>query len=489
MAVDEVLIEAGPGETRIALRERSRLSEVAFVRKGAESVVGNLYLGRVERILPGIQSAFIDIGLARSGFLGLAEVRPVGDGNDDKRKGIADYVREGETVMVQVLKDPLPDKGATLTTNITLPGRYVVLAPFQDGVRVSRRIGSEAERNRLVAAVEALAQTGEGFILRTAALGAEPSGLKRDVEWLRDQWRTIARAAAGGEPPTCLFQDLTPLQRLIRDDVGPGLKRLIVDDPALAKEAREFCARVAPELKAAIELHEGPDALFETYEVETEIDQALSQTVDLASGGRIVIDEAEALTAIDVNTVGRTEGSPEDTALKTNLDAAAEIGRQIRLRNIAGLIVIDFVSMRQSESTAQVLEALRQAFIEDRTPAFIAGFTRLGLVEMTRERRRASLATTVFGDCPTCRGAGRIRSAATLALDALRQARREARMTPAASLQLVASPTVVEALEGPIAPALEELESRLGRTIDLVADRGFAPDRFEVRTGPLKTPS
>jgi ribonuclease G len=479
VSADRVLIDVTPGETRVALVERSRLVELAVVRSDFHGVAGNIYLGRVERVMSGIQAAFVDIGLERSGFLGLAEARPAGvPGGAGQR--ITDFVGEGDTVLVQALSDPVADKGAKLTTHVTLPGRLIVHTPEESGIHLSRRIEDGAERARLTELMEELAGDGAGFVLRTAAAGADRQTLERDVAYLHATWREIVERRHDARPPACLYRELEPICRVLRDHAGPHLREVVIDDAAALAEARRFCQRLAPDLVERLFLHDGEVGLFEDRGIEEQIDAALDPVVSLAGGGDIVIDEATALTAIDVNTGGRNEGSAEETAWRANLEAAAEVARQLRLRDIGGAVMIDFVPMRRRDNGTALLQALRDAVAPDRCPTHVLGFSRLGLVEMTRQRRRPSLSRTLLGTCPGCAGNGRSKSPETVAFAVLRALSRAARATPGAGPRVTAPPPVVAALEGPLAEALATTARRLGVMPVLVADAAMEGDTFEV---------
>ena len=481
MAIDEVLINVALGETRIALVESGILRELLVERPDQESVVGNVYLGRVERVLPGIEAAFVDIGLTRAGFLALADARTASEATGGTDARIADYVGEGDAVLVQVLSDAFDDKGAKLTTRVTLPGRYLVYAADGAKVRVSRRITGDDERARLATLLDELAEDGEGFIVRTAASGAGHEELARDVANLRAAWLAIADNRSTTKPPALLHGELDPVCRILRDESGGALTRIVVDDSKTLARVRKICQRFSPALGDRLVLHDASQTLFEMHGIEEQIEGALSPLVELPSGGRIFIDETAALTAIDVNTGGGTQmGGQQATALRTNLEAAAEIGHQIRLRNLSGLLVVDFVPMRRHQHGAEMLVALRAAVAEDPCSTHVFGFTRLGLVEMTRRRRRGSLSQTLTKSCPPCAGSGRVNSPLTVALEALRAALREAGVNPGAVLQLTAHPNVIGALDGPAATALADTEARLGRPLVLNRDGAFPPGRFEV---------
>ena len=479
------MIEVTPGQRRIALIEDTRLYELVVDRPDRESVTGNIYLGRVERILPSIQAAFVDIGLERSGFLGLADARPADnrEGVRSSAEGITDYVSEGDAVLVQALNDPVSDKGAKVTTRITLPGRLLVYTPGQVGIRTSRRLA--AEGGPIEAMVSKLARDDEGFIVRSAAGNAtDDESLTDDIDALRAAWETITKARKTARPPACLHRDIGSVQRLLRDEIGTDLERIVVDDAQALTELRAACARLSPGLLDRLEMYSGGAALFEAFEIEGQIDEALSPIVALPSGGTIVIEETTALTAIDVNTGGRSvSGGPERAALDANLAAVAEIARHIRLRNLSGLVVVDFVSMRRRDNRHAVIDALREAVSSDRCPVHVAGFTRFGLIEMTRERRRASLSEALLVPCADCGGTGWLKSPETVAYDALRDIQRKGNALPAAPLTVTAPSPVIAALKNLTEDALAKAEERIGWAINLVSDDSLATDQFQVRTG------
>ncbi len=487
MDIDEILINIRPGETRIALLEQTRLCELEIVRNDGKSVVGNVYLGRVEKVLRGLAAAFVDIGLERSGFLALAEARPPdwrrpseGDGAEIRDR-ISDYLNEGAAVLVQVLRDPSGDKGAKLTTRITLPGRHLVYAPGLAEIKISRRIEDDDARARLSAFIDSEAQKGEGFILRTAAAAAADEDLAGEIGDLRAAWAVIGENRNASKPPACLHEDLDPLLRVLRDGAGREIKRVAVDEAKVLAVIREYCQESLPEMTAALERHDGADDLFEAAGVEEQIERALSSVVALPSGGSIIIEETAALTAIDVNTGSAgNRGSSEETALATNLEAAAESARQIRLRNLGGTLIIDFVPMRYRGNGAAVLAELRRAVASDPRVPHVIGFTRLGLVEMTRRKQRQSLKKALMNSCRACAGTGAVKSPVTVAIEALRRVRREAAATPAAAWSLTAAAEVIEALRGPAAAALEETEARLGRPLRLTSDGALPGEGFGI---------
>ncbi|MAF94275.1 MAG: Rne/Rng family ribonuclease [Rhodospirillaceae bacterium] len=475
MTVDSVLISRGPGETRVALLSDGRLKELLVYREGAPGVAGNIYLGRVEAVNKGIEAAFVDIGLGRSGFLALPEARPA-SAEGGPGDHIADYVNEGDAVLVQVLRDPAGDKGAKLTTQVNLAGVNLVFRPGHPGVSISRRIEDEGERGRLTAVVEALAPEGDGFIVRTAASGAAEDALETEARALARRWKDIRLRRANAKAPSALSEEPGPALRALRDH-GPGIERIVADDSEALNEVREYCAAELPALAAAVEAHQGKQALFEAFGVEEQIDDALSPAVALPGGGSLIISQTPALCAIDVNTGGADGGSKEQTALSVDLEATAEAARQIRLRNISGLIVVDFVPVRGPGHKAEVLAALRAAVAADSLSPHVVGYTAMGLVEMTRRRHGPSLREILclpFGD-----RAGPSKSPLTVALAALRGVLGEGQGT-SVPLTLRASPAVIGALRGPAKAALKEAERRLGLAITAVADQTFAAERWEI---------
>ena len=492
MSIDHVLISASPGETRTALLTHGRLVEILISRAGGESLVGNVYLGRVASVNKGLDAAFVDIGTGRDGFLAVAEARtetrPAGK---EGRDAIGDYLNEGVEVLVQVTRDPLEHKGAKLTTRMTLPGVNLIFRPRQAGIAISRRIDDDAARARLTDLItglapkftQDLASGGGGFIVRTAAAGAETPAIEEEAARLTARWREIEDRAATAKPPRLLLAEVSPAFGALRCGGGSGIEKIIADDAAALAGVRGFCEAEMPAQAKLVELHQGPEALFEAYGVEEQIDAALSPTVALPGGGSLIISQTPALTAIDVNTGSADKGSRERTAFLVNLEAAHEVVRQIRLRNLSGLIVIDFVPVRDNARKQEVVDALRQAAAAVALSVFIAGTTRLGLVEMTRPRHGPTLLDILCGvtaSAPTA-----VKSPLTLALEALRAVLRRGGGT---GVTLKASPDVIEALRAPEGPgsaalALRQAEQRLGLAIGLARDHTLAEGRYDIVAG------
>jgi ribonuclease G len=485
VSTDEILIEAGPGETRIALMEGGRLRELMVARPDDGSVVGNVYVGRVERVLPGIAAAFVDVGLPRAGFLGLAEARPVGHAAGKSgapaQDRIADYVSEGDAVLVQVQRDAVADKGVKLTTHIGLTGRALVLLPGAGEILLSRRIMGEAERERLQALLGDLAEGDEGLILRTAGMDASAEALGRELETLRGLWRTIQDGRRDSRPPIRLLAEPTAARRVLRDEAGPEVRRIAVEGARLLADLAAYCREHAQGLETKLQSHTEGTPLFETFGVEEQIEAALAERVALPSRGSLIIQPTAALTAIDVNTGGRSEsGGPEETALATNLEAAIEIARQLRLRNLSGMLMVDFVPMRRRPHQTEVLTRLRSAVADDRLPTHVFGFSPLGVVEMTRPRHGQTLAERLCVPCPDCAASGRVKSPATVAAEILRRVLRESRLAAGTAIAVAAPPSVVELLRTTWSPALAEAEERLGAPLRLDADAALAADAFKV---------
>lgn len=480
MVIDRIYISVSPGETRIAELEDGQLAGLTVHRVGAESRVGDIYVGRVEAVIHNLQAAFVDIGEERSGFLALPEVRTRRDSDEEDQ--IGDYLSEGDRVLVQVMRDAEEDKGAKLTTRVSLSGRDLVFAPQGRGISVSRRIGDSAERERLTAAVQSAAGqdgTAEGaYIVRTAAAEAEDDDLAAEVARLQARWAEIEAARDQGSVPAAVHRDAEPALRILRERGGADLQTVSVDDAALFQRMTKFVQAEMPDLAEALHHHAGPDDLFEISGVEEMIDAALDTFVPLASGANLLISETPALTAIDVNTGGADFGNRERTALEVNKEAAQEIAHQIRLRNLSGLLVVDFVSMRQRDAQHELGEVFRAALADDPLYPNLIGFTRLGLAEITRRRQGASLQELYCGE-----PAPPARSAETTALAALRAAIGAARGQASASYMLEVPPGAAKALTGPFAAALAETRERLGGGLEIVTVSDMAADMFQVKGG------
>ena len=504
----EVLINAGAAETRVALVEDGKLEELFFERviglddglfrrRGAgrqgHSIVGNIMLGRVKRVLPAMQAAFVDVGLARAGFLGAREARCLADlpGFDEAHAPrIGQCVREGDEILVQVIKDPMGEKGARLSANVTIPGRLAVLVPNTPGIALSRRIEPDEARARMLALGETVIREGgarlvpgAGYILRTAAIEASLSDLIDDAERLAEAWRQVLVGRKNAEPPALLYQDLDPVERTLRDLVRADTARIVIDDAAAIEAARAYCRRAMPDAESRIEFFNGPGALFDQYDLEDEIHGLVQPRVALPSGGWITIEATEALTAIDVNSGSFTEASGlEETSLRINSEAAEEIGRQVRLRGIGGLIVVDFIHLAEPTNVETVLERLRKSLSRDHTPFEVAPMSSLGLVEITRKRVRDPLFKLMSEGCHSCASSGRKITRDSVALSVIRQVERAALGAPGKAVKVRAAPDVVDWLEAHGDEVRGALARRGAGRVSFEANDAYAREGFDVGT-------
>ena len=492
----EVLINIGPAETRVAFVKNARLSEIFFERtisvggsaRAGHRLLGNIMLGRVQRVLPGMQAAFVDLGLERAGFLAAREARCLADlPSFTDQPCISKCVREGEAVLVQVIKDPISEKGARLSANVTLPGRLVVLVPNQSGVALSRRIEDEPERARLTEIVTEITETdlrapaGAGYIVRTAALSATKDDIASDIARLGDEWRTIQARRNMVKVPATVYHDLDPVERTMRDGVDEDTTRILIDDAQAVAQAKSYAERAMPEALGKIHLFNGPGQLFDQYNIEGEIEALLLPRVRLRSGGWITLESTEALTSIDVNSGSYTEATGlEETSLRTNLEAAAEVGHQLRLRGIGGLIVIDFIHLSEPENIAQVLTVLTESVAHDRTPTQILPMSAFGLVEMTRKRVREPVVKLFTEQCDPCQAQGRIKTVVTVAAELLRRIVREAKARPGTKLTAYAAPEVVRWIEGQGEDLSQNLRKHAAAGLRFEARANFARAQFDV---------
>jgi ribonuclease G len=504
----EILINAGAGEIRVAIVEDGRLQELFLertigledgaVRRRADgrhghSLIGNIIVGRVQRVLPGMQAAFVDVGLDRAGFLGAREARCLADlpGFDEERAPrISDCVHEGEEILVQVVKDPIGEKGARLSANVTVPGRLLVLVPNQPGIALSRRIDDEIERARLIAAGEAMLADannglvpGAGYIVRSAAIGSSLADMTEDAQRLAESWRPVMARRQSAVAPSTLYHDLDPVERTMRDEVDALTARVLIDDAQAAEAARAYCRRAMPDAEDKIAVFTGPGMVFDLYNLEDEIELLASPRVPLPSGGWITIEGTEALTAVDVNSGSFTASTGlEETSLKVNLEAAQEIGRQLCLRGIGGLIVIDFIHLGEPDNIQSVLDALALSLAKDRTPTQISPMSEFGLVEITRKRIRDPLVKLMTECCRPCRGLGRTRTCDSVAYEVLRRVEREAAAAPGRPIIVRAAPDVVKWLEVHGEEVRAGLARRGAGRVQFEARSEFAREGFDVGT-------
>jgi len=488
----EILINVTPSETRVALVENGILQEVHIERQARRGLVGNVYIGKVTRVLPGMQAAFVDIGLEKAAFLHASDIisHPErndsqtinGSGTADQRvtEDITNLVTQGQYIMVQVVKDPLGTKGARLTTDVTIPSRYLVLMPRSEHV-VSQRIEQEQERDRLKEITQTLADEKAGFIVRTAAEGASEQALKQDAEFLRRLWTKIKERKKRYSKGGMLYEDLNLAARVLRDFVGAELERVRVDSGLSFSELKTFLEEFIPDLVPKLEYYEGERPIFDLFDVENEIQRALDRKVSLKSGGSVIIDQTEAMTTIDINTgafVGHR--NLEETIFNTNTEATQAIARQLRLRNLGGIIIIDFIDMQNEDHKRRVLQSLDHALAKDHEKTSISGFTSLGLVEVTRKRTRESLEHVLSSECPVCKGRGTMKTAETVCYEIMREIVRVNRAYEADKFVVYASAAVAERLLNDESHALGELELFVGKQVKVQVEPLYHQEQFDV---------
>jgi ribonuclease G len=495
MIQSELIINANPVETRVALMEGGAVVEVFVERKGEAggTVAGNVYKGRVSRVLPGMQAAFVDIGLERAAFLYVSDILEELEHMDDdedpetarrerdrEKERIQDLLKEGQEVLVQVAKDPISTKGARITSYVSIPGRYLVLMPTVNHVGVSRRIEDSHERGRLKSIVNRYRTEGIGFIVRTAAEGRTEDDIRSDVEYLTKTWLSIQQRFNRMRAPAAVYSDLDLSLRAIRDLFGPDVARVVVDDPGEYEKIKSFIDVMLPHRKQDLIQHTGREPIFEKYQIELALQEALGIKVWLKSGGYIIVEQTEALTSIDVNT-GKFVGkkSLEETILKTNLEAAKEIVYQLRLRNMGGLIVLDFIDMNKAANRDKVYGALRDALRRDKAKSNILKISELGLVEMTRKRTRESLMRILADACPYCDGKGYIKSEKTVCAEIYRALQKELPTLRDRKITINTHPAIAERFYDDEREAIEELEKRFKKRIT-VKKKDLHREQFEI---------
>lgn len=484
---EEILINVSPVETRVALVDNGVLQELHVERTHRKGFVGNIYKGKVVRVLPGMQAAFVDIGLERTGFIHAQELVPEVPEGDSKRGELPDIrtlVREGQALVVQVSKDPISTKGARLTTHITLSSRYLVYMPNSPHIGVSIRIDDEVERGRLRSAVETAVKDGEGsggFIVRTVAEGISADSVVADIPFLQKLWQDINQKLKALPVSSVVYEDMPLALRSLRDLARSPLEKIRVDSRQSWTQMREFANDYAPQLINLIECYQGERPLLDLYGVEDEIARALDTRVPLKSNGYLIVEQTEAMTTVDVNTgafVGRR--NLEETIFKTNMEAAGAIARQLRVRNIGGIIVLDFIDMQDPEHQRQVLRTLEKALEKDHAKTKITGVSELGLVEMTRKRTRESLGQMLCEPCPVCTGRGQVKSAETICYEVFREILREARAYDNDKFLVLAASVVVDRLLDEDAAYVADLEAFIGRTIEFQVEPLFNQEQYDI---------
>jgi ribonuclease G len=490
--LQDILINWSPQETRVAIVENGAVQELHVERALERGLVGNIYLGRVARVLPGMQSAFIDIGLERAAFLHVADLHVPGApsrgyvGGDNNTATpptpIERLVFEGQSLTVQVIKDAIGTKGARLSAQISIAGRLLVFLPHDDHIGISQKIGSPELREQLRARMQSLAGSDAGgFILRTNAEEASDAELAEDIAYLRKTWATIRERGFASPAGTLLHQDLSLAERVLRDLANDQTNSIRIDAKLQYDALKSFGETYTPSSVSKLEHYRGERPIFDLYNIDDEIARALARRVDLKSGGYLIIDQTEALTTIDVNTGGYVGARNfDDTIFKTNLEAAGAIARQLRLRNLGGIIIVDFIDMARDEHRGAVLAEFRKQLARDRTKITVSGFTQLGLVEMTRKRTRESLAHMLCEPCPTCEGRGQVKTPRSVCYDILREILREARQFNPKEFRIVASAAVVEMLLDEESQHLAGLSDFIGKPISLSAEPTMNPERYDI---------
>ena len=482
---EDILINITPQETRVALILQGAVQELHIERTQSRGMAGNIYLGKVVRVLPGMQSAFIDIGLERAAFLHVADIWDARshDNSNASPMPIEKLLYDGQSVMVQVIKDPIGTKGARLSTQISIAGRMLVYLPQDSHIGISQRIENEAEREVLRSKVQKLLPPEEkgGFIIRTMAEDASDADLQMDIGYLRKTWTTITQQAKTRPAPNLLHQDLNLAQRVLRDFVNDNTATIQVDSRENFQMLQQFGSDYTPSVLAKLVHYTGERPLFDLYGVEEEIQRALGRRVDLKSGGYLIIDQTEAMTTIDVNTGSYVNGRNfDDTIFKTNLEAAHAIARQLRLRNLGGIIILDFIDMENSEHRSAVLNELHKALARDRTKMSVSGFSQLGLVEMTRKRTRESLAHILCEVCPACGGKGQVKTARTVCYEILRELLREAKQFNPREFRILASQVVVDMFLEEESQHLAMLGDFIGKPISLQVETAYHQEQYDI---------
>ena len=480
----EILINVTPQETRVAMLEQGVVQELHMERSSARGLVGNIYLGKVARVLPGMQSAFIEIGLERAAFLHIADIwehRQNGHGHDSKP--IERILHEGQSLLVQVIKDPIGTKGARLSTQVSLAGRLLVFLPQDSHIGISQRIEDEAERENLREKLQQLLPEGlaGGFIIRTMAETASEREMQNDIEYLTKLWRDLTEKSGTVPFPSLIYQDLNLAQRVLRDMATEETSRILVDSRETFQKMEEFAAQYTRNILERLEHYVGDRPLYDLHGVEDEIQKALARRVDLKSGGYLIMDQTEAMTTVDVNTGGFVGGrSFDDTIFKTTLEAAQVIARQLRLRNLGGIIIIDFIDMDERRNRQKVMQALEEALRLDRAPSKVLQFNDFGLVAITRKRVKQSLERTIGTPCPYCQSTGFVKSVNTICNEIYVEMRKIASHLEQSDVMLRVNPEVAKALKANNAKLLNEMEELTKKTIIVKSDPALHQEQFDI---------
>lgn len=479
---EEILVNVTPQETRVAVMQLGVVQDLHIERGSSCGIVSNVYFGKVSRVLPGMQSAFVDIGLERSAFLHVADIRE-NSVNGNAAKPIEKIIYEGQTLMVQVIKEPIGTKGARLSTKLSIAGRLLVYLPYESHIGLSQRIESVAQRDALRAKLqEVLPEEHQGgYIIRTVAEAADDPDFMADITYLDKLWNNLKNSAQSASAPQLLYQELNLSLRVLRDFVTCETSRILIDSRNTYQKMQEFAQAYNPAAMDILEHYPGVRPLFDLYSVEEEIERAMSKRVDLKSGGYLIIDQTEALTTIDVNTGGYVGlRNFDDTIFKTNLEATQAIARQLRLRNLGGIIICDFIDMDTLEHRDAVLQEFKKALSRDHTRINVSGFSALGLVEMTRKRTRESLAHVLCEPCPTCHGRGEVKTAQTVCYEILREILREARQFNAREYRILASQQVIDLFLEEESQALALLSDFIAKPISMQVESVYNQEQYDV---------
>ena len=487
---EDILINVTPQETRVAVMHSGVAQELHIERSASRGLLGNIYMGKVARVLPGMQSAFVEIGLERAAFLHVADIweeRTNGqcapEPGKPAHKPIEKILSEGQPLLVQVVKDPIGTKGARLSTQVSIAGRMLVHLPQDAHLGISQRIEDEGVRAALLERVRQILPADEkgGYIIRTMAETASDAELLNDLQYLRKLWQDLREKSLSAPAPSLLYEDLSLAQRVLRDFVNENTGRILIDSRENFLKLQTFARDYMQNVLTRLDHYTGERPLFDLYGVEEEIEKALARRVDLKSGGYLIIDQTEAMTTIDVNTGGFVGvRNFDDTIFKTNLEAAQVIARQLRLRNLGGIIILDFIDMETGEHRNAVLAELNKALARDRTRMTISGFTQLGLVEMTRKRTRESLAHVLCESCPTCGGRGQVKAARTVCYEILREILRESRQFSAREFRVLAAQVVIDLFLEDESQSLAMLEDFIGKPVSIQAESSYSQEQYDI---------
>jgi ribonuclease G len=484
---EEILINVTPMECRVALVENGVVQELFVERTAKRGLVSNIYKGKVVRVLPGMQAAFVEIGLSRTAFLHANDIINTKKEVSDTEPSISELLHEGQMITVQVMKDMLGSKGARLTTDLSIPSRFLVYMPFGEHIGISQRIENEAERERLKSIIKQIKEVHSdslkgGVIVRTAAEGVSEAELRQDMAYLIKLWQHVQDKKIKIQTPTLIYEELPLYQRIIRDLVIQNISKILVDSRETYGKIVDFVRDFVPNAEEKIEHYPGERPLFELYNVEDDLQKALSRKVALKSGGYLIIDQTEAMTTVDVNT-GSFVGSRtlEDTVFKTNLEATHAIARQLRLRNLGGIIIIDFIDMQEADHRAQVLKAFEKMLTRDHAKTKITQVSELGLVEMTRKRTRESLEHLLCEVCSTCQGRGSVKTAETVCYEIFREILREARAYDAANgYMVIANQKIIDRLLSEESAAIADLEFFIGKPIRFQVESLYTQEQYDI---------